>query len=77
MIDEARLFSLLEEIVDHLKEIKESIDYPIGVTLFRDGNAWCAVRANFVNLQESHAGFGDTRKEALADLVRQETVATR
>ena len=27
---------------------------------FKDGSTWCAVRANFVNLQESDAGFGDT-----------------
>lgn len=37
---------------------------------FKDGNAWCAVRAGFVNLQESDAGFGDTPEAAIADLQR-------
>ncbi len=36
---------------------------------FMDGNAWCAVRRDFVNLQESLAGFGATRDEAIAALV--------
>lgn len=32
--------------------------------IFMDGNAWCAVRADFVNLQESDAGFGPTPEAA-------------
>ena len=35
---------------------------------FKDGSTWCAVRANFVNLQESDAGFGDTPAAARAAL---------
>ena len=38
------------------------------VRVFKDGNAWCAVRPGFVNLQESTAGFGDTKDEALKNL---------
>ena len=38
------------------------------VRTFKDGNAWCAVRPDFINLQESDAGFGDTREEAIAAL---------
>jgi len=34
----------------------------------RDGNTWCATWPDFINLQESPAGFGDTPEEALADL---------
>lgn len=35
---------------------------------FKDGSAWCCVRGDFVNLQESPAGFGDTMEEALTAL---------
>ena len=35
---------------------------------FKDGSAWCCVFGDFVNLQESPAGFGDTSDAALADL---------
>lgn len=35
---------------------------------FLDGSAWCAVLPDFVNLQESPAGFGATPEEARADL---------
>ena len=40
--------------------------------VFRDGNAWCAVGPDFVNLQESPAGFGDTPDAARAALVKFE-----
>jgi len=43
----------------------------LGVRLARDGNQWCATRADFVNLQESKAGFGRTCLEAMADLARE------
>lgn len=43
--------------------------------LFRDGNQWCCVRPNFVNLQESPAGFGKTMIGAYHDLIRVETPA--
>ncbi len=36
--------------------------------VFMDGNAWCAVLPDFVNLQESPAGFGDTPDLARAAL---------
>lgn len=38
------------------------------VCLFIDGDKWCAVYGDFINLQESDAGFGDTFDSALADL---------
>jgi len=38
------------------------------ICLYKDGNAWCAVFGNFINLQESPAGFGDTTEEAIANL---------
>lgn len=40
----------------------------VGVTIELDGNAWCAHANNFVDLQESPAGFGDTKLEAMAAL---------
>lgn len=43
----------------------------VGAKLYRDGNAWCATRKDFVNLQESPAGFGDTAIEALAALAKE------
>jgi len=42
----------------------------IGVVLSVDGNGCCATRKDFVNLQESVAGFGNNYLEALADLCR-------
>ncbi len=39
--------------------------------VFRDGNAWCAVRPDFIDLQVSDAGFGDTRAAAIANLAAQ------
>lgn len=32
-----------------------------------DGNSWCAHSDDFINLQESIAGFGDTPRDAVAD----------
>jgi hypothetical protein len=40
------------------------------VRTFMDGNAWCAVGPDFVDLQASHAGFGATREEAIAAFSR-------
>lgn len=36
--------------------------------VFKDGNSWCAVMPDFVDLQESLAGFGDTPEEARKNL---------
>jgi len=41
-----------------------------GVRIFRDGDQWCAVYPDFVNLQESLAGFGDTPAAARKALLR-------
>ncbi len=38
--------------------------------LFREGNAWCAAREPFVNIQESDVGFGEFPLEAVAELLR-------
>jgi hypothetical protein len=44
---------------------------------FMDGNAWCAVKPDFINLQESDAGFGDTPEQAIAALVVAEPTTTK
>ena len=36
--------------------------------LFKDGNQWCAAPSDFINLQESPCGFGDTALDAMAAL---------
>lgn len=41
-----------------------------GITLQMDGNQWCATGPGFINLQESPAGFGDTKLQAMAALCK-------
>ena len=36
---------------------------------FMDGDRWCCTLPDFVNLQESPAGFGDTKEAAQAALL--------
>lgn len=43
----------------------------VGCNLFLDGDAWCATDRHFVNLQESPAGFGPTKLEAMAELCKE------
>ena len=40
-----------------------------GIILTVDGNMLCAHLTTFVNLQESPAGFGETAKEAVVNLL--------
>lgn len=42
------------------------------VRTFIDGNMWCAVRLDFIDLQQSPAGFGETVELAIADLATRE-----
>ena len=44
----------------------------ISIIIEKDGNQWCAHREDFVNLQESIAGFGYTETQALAELLEEE-----
>lgn len=41
-----------------------------GLQLYMEGDRWCATRADFTNLQESNAGFGETCLEAIAELLK-------
>lgn len=38
-----------------------------------DGDAWCAHRSDWINLQESPAGFGDNPTRAVAALLTEES----
>ena len=42
-----------------------------GILVLLDGESWCAHDENFIDLQESIAGFGDTPKEAVEDYLAQ------
>jgi hypothetical protein len=37
--------------------------------LFMDGDQWCATLPNFINLQESPVGFGETKELAVIALL--------
>ncbi len=37
------------------------------INVIPDGNQWCATGPDFINLQESDAGFGDKPRDAVAD----------
>lgn len=39
-----------------------------GIQVYLDGDAWCAVKKEFINLQESPVGFGSTPDAAVMDL---------
>ena len=39
--------------------------------LYKDGDKWCATEDDFVDLQISNAGFGDTEVMAVRDLQDQ------
>ena len=41
--------------------------------VYKDGSAWCAVHPDFINLQESPAGFGDTPEAARKALEQEPT----
>lgn len=38
------------------------------ICFFKDGDQWCCVFGNFINLQESPAGFGDDITDAMKSL---------
>jgi hypothetical protein len=44
---------------------------------FREGTKIGCVRGDFIDLQNSPAGFGNTREEAEADLLRQEALTPK
>ncbi|MDT8900927.1 hypothetical protein [Anaeroselena agilis] len=64
-----RINDLVEKWGCNNKDAHNYADY-CGLNLFQDGNSWCATRQDFINLQESPSGFGDTCLEAMADLCK-------
>jgi hypothetical protein len=42
----------------------------VGLSIAKDGNKWRATGPSFENLQESPAGFGDTKLEAISDMAK-------
>ena len=38
------------------------------IVTYMDGDKYCAVYSDFINLQESDAGFGDTKEDAISNL---------
>ena len=66
-----RRLELEIRVTESLAEIttldKENPNYDI----FMDGDSICATKKDFINLQESPAGFGDTKAEAIAELEKQ------
>ena len=40
------------------------------ICVFQDGNQWCAVFPDFINLEESESAFGTTVNEAVNSLLR-------
>jgi hypothetical protein len=42
------------------------------MNVYKDGNQFCAVHSDFINLQESLAGFGSTEEKAKLDLQKKD-----
>jgi hypothetical protein len=62
-------------VVEQWERIKQeyaAMESDKTIIIKKDGNKWCAHREDFVNLQESNAGFGDDPHVALANLVLEE-----
>lgn len=43
----------------------------VGCKLQLDGNSWHAMRNDFLNLQESLSGFGDSKLDAMSNLCKE------
>lgn len=56
---------------DMLRNFPEANVPDNAVCFFRDGNQWCCVYGDFLDLQHSPAGFGDTFEEALNALQKE------
>ncbi len=48
---------------------------PNDIRFVRDGDAWCAFRPGFENLQESIGDFGETQDKAERDLIQREQLS--
>ena len=53
---------------------KTEANYPKAQLVYdKDGDQYTCYREDFINLQESHCGYGDNHQFALEDLLRQES----
>lgn len=58
--------SFISELIRR-SQIKHGVPHD-AVCFFKDGDRWCCVHGDFVSLQESPAGFGETFESALENL---------
>ena len=65
----ATLWGLTDEDAQMFVEITKGGENALN--LFKDGDQWCATFHDFVDIQESQCGFGDTALEAFAELAKQ------
>ena len=74
LISESELDSYCDDAPAAVEKIMRMKDRPIphnALCFFLDGNQWCCVFGDFINLQESPAGFGDSFETAMASLQEQ------
>lgn len=65
--------SLSDHLIECVQEIWPRRHIPNeALVMFLDGERWCCCRGNFVDLQESLAGFGETKEAAISDLWKKE-----
>jgi len=75
IVPEDRYNSVTLDYLNSSKEIKSrKARAPLDITVQKDGDAWMAFRSDFINLQESHAGFGATPSDAIKDLDKLDPV---
>lgn len=65
--DKSRVYELADKWMCTAQDAEHYAKH-LGFRIFRDGNQWCATRSDFVNLQESPAGFGECCVSAIAAL---------
>jgi len=62
---------VMEVLEDNHIDADDCVNYInyLGAKLSKDGNEWCVTRGDFINLQESPSGFGNTPMDALTNLL--------
>ncbi len=76
-IDElAAKWGITDEDALIFADIKGTNGKPL-LKIFKDGDAWCAAFGDFVDIQESQCGFGETALDAFAELAKPGLVGER
>ncbi len=65
-LKQADIIRLRREISERVAQMDE-----LKFDVFRDGDMFCATKLDFVNLQESPAGFGKTKELAITELEKE------